>query len=238
MSRKIILNVPHASLEGVFDRNNGWKADIPSLQKQVMKWTDWFTDYLFSSDNPDIITQRSPLSRFVVDVERLIDDPMEKCGQGIIYTEFEHIHRSVSDKRKAELMTFYHTYLKELRSLITSEDDILIDCHSFPSLLAPKVDICIGYNEDWSKPSGKFLHQVEDIFRQNGLRVKFNSPYSNSITPESPFKYKSFMIEINKACYMNEKYISLHNGCLILKNSIQNLFRMITESWHQKFKRI
>lgn len=235
MSRKIILNVPHASLEGVFDRQNGWINNVPSLQKQVIKWTDWFTDYIFSTYNPSVLTQRSSLSRFIVDVERLIDDPMEKQGQGIIYTEFENIPRFISDKRKAELIAYYHTYRKQLGNLITSDNDILIDCHSFPSELAPHVDICIGYNEDWSKPSDEFLHKVQTIFRRNGLRAAFNTPYSNSITPGSPFKYKSFMLEINKACYMNEKYISLHNGCHRLRRSIRNVFRMIMESQNNQY---
>jgi putative restriction endonuclease len=32
-------------------------------------------------------------------------------------------------------------------------DALLLDCHSFPSELSD-VDICIGFNEDWSKPKG------------------------------------------------------------------------------------
>lgn len=209
MRKKIILNVPHASVEGVFDRSNGWTTDIPVLQQQVKRWTDWFTDFLFSSDNPDIIMKRCELSRFVVDVERLDNDPMEKYGQGIIYTEFEKIRRTLKKERKAELTKFYYTYRSELGELITGEEDVLIDCHSFPSDLNQDIDICLGYNEDWSKPSEKFLKEVQSIFKRHQFKAEFNVPYSNSITPDSPIKYKSFMIEINKHCYMNEKLIEL-----------------------------
>lgn len=226
MSKKIILNVPHASVEGVFDRENGWKVGIPFLQQKVKRWTDWFTDFLFSSDNPNIIMKKCPLSRFVVDVERLANDPMEKYGQGIIYTEFEKIPRILTENRKKELLVFYSNYRKELGELITSDKDVLIDCHSFPSDLNSDIDICLGYNEDWSKPSEKFLDDVQSIFKRHSFKAEFNVPYSNSITPYSSHKYQSFMIEVNKHCYMNENLVELNYDSR-LRNTINELYSYI-----------
>ena len=35
-----------------------------------------------------------------------------------------------------------------------SEDvTLIVDCHSFPSDIAPDVDVCLGFNEDASRPS-------------------------------------------------------------------------------------
>jgi N-formylglutamate amidohydrolase len=209
MCNKIILNVPHASIEGVFNQKNGWRRNLPVLQRKVFRWTDWFTDYLFSSNNPGVVMKRCPFSRFVVDAERLVNDPLEERGQGIVYTEYEGVVRDIEERRKRELTDYHHRYQKELGGLISSDDDILIDCHSFPSDLALDVDVCIGFNEDWSKPSNEFMDDIRSFFEQHGLRAAFNHPFSNSITPQSRYKYKSFMLEINKKCYMNESDITL-----------------------------
>lgn len=210
MGRKIILNVPHTSIEGIFDRENGWYASIPSLQRDVKRWTDWYTDFLFSCDHPDVIMKKCGLSRFVVDVERLINDPLEKEGRGIIYTDPEYGRRKLSETRKRELMCFYHNYRIKLGEMITSDEDVLIDCHSFPSNLAPDVSVCIGYNDDWSRPSQGFLGNVSRIFERHSLTVSFNNPFSNSITPETPYRYKSFMLEVNKSSYMDENTLDMY----------------------------
>ncbi len=226
MTKRIILNVPHASIEGVWNRENGWQINIPLLQRKVNKWTDWFTDFLFSSADPNVIMKRCPLSRFVVDVERLVDDPLEEKGQGIIYTEFEGIGRAISEKREKELIAYYHLYQKDLGALITDDHDVLIDCHSFPSYMAPHVDICIGFNEDWSKPSAHFLKNVQDILGKYHIKSEFNHPFSNSITPESRYEYSSFMLEINKRCYMDERLMTL-NYTNSLQAAIEELYTYI-----------
>lgn len=226
MSKHIILNVPHASVEGVFDKANGWKVSVPYLQQQVNRWTDWFTDYLFASDNPDVLMKRSTLSRFVVDVERLVKDPMEECGQGILYAAFEHIPRDIDDMRGRALFHYYMDYIAALGDMITCDDDVLIDCHSFPSDLAPDVDICIGFNDDWSKPDERFLDGIKTVFEADGFKVSFNKPYSNSITPPSLYRYRSFMIEINKHCYMDESKLLLKNEATV-KETIRRMYEWI-----------
>ena len=86
-------------------------------------------------------------------------------------------------------------------------DTILLDCHSFNNEVAPDIDICIGFNEDWSKPDVGIIEEISNIFKAEGYKVAFNKPYGNSITPEtiSPeanCKYKSLMIEVNKKTYL------------------------------------
>ena len=80
-------------------------------------------------------------------------------------------------------------------------DALLLDCHSFPSELSD-IDICIGYNEDWSKPNKKTIELAVNLFEDNGYKVGINEPYSNSETPDCPFEYQSMMLEVNKKAYM------------------------------------
>lgn len=64
------------------------------------------------------------------------------------------------------------------------------------------IDICIGYNEDWSKPDKETIELAVNLFEDNGYKVGVNEPYSNSETPDCPFLYQSMMLEVNKKVYM------------------------------------
>ena len=91
-------------------------------------------------------------------------------------------------------------------------DALLLDCHSFPSEMSD-IDICIGYNEDWSKPNKETIELAVNLFEDCGYKVGINEPYSNSKTPECPFTYQSMMLEVNKKVYMED-------GTLFLKNNL------------------
>ena len=90
---RIVLNEPHASIEGLYDdRLSGWSIDERFINEVVFRLTDWHTDFLFRGfRHAKIRTLRFPFSRFIVDAERLWDDPMEDIGQGIIYRHFDGI---------------------------------------------------------------------------------------------------------------------------------------------------
>ena len=93
------------------------------------------------------------------------------------------------------------------------------------------VDICVGYNEDWSKPNKQTIELAVSLFENSGYKVGINEPYSNSETPDCPFVYQSMMLEVNKRAYMEEDSLRL-----IGKNShkrdvrclIENLLRQLT----------
>lgn len=201
----IVLNVPHSSIEGLCDSN--WTLE-PEFFSKVKKWTDWYTDYLFRCNHPNIKMVRSSLSRFVIDTERLLDDPLEEVGQGIIYTSFEKHQRTLHNNEESLLMHYYNSYIQQLRNALTSQS-LLIDCHSFPSSLSDKIDVCIGYNNDWSKPDDETIKLFVTTFESYGFRVGINDPYSNSISPECKFYYSSIMVELNKSVYMNEDTLDL-----------------------------
>ncbi len=64
--------------------------------------------------------------------------------------------------------------------------------------------MCIGYNDDWSRPEDELLLQTEAAFKSVGFMTGLNHPYSNSLSPKMPFAYQSTMIELNKKTYLND----------------------------------
>lgn len=218
--KKIILNIPHSS-----DRlplGSGW-TDPAAIAKEVRRWTDWYTDSLFSPE-VDLADRVVPvvfgLSRFCVDVERLIDDPLNAIGQGILYERFGDCRRRIIGRNA--LMNEYHGFILRLSSELIPES-LIVDCHSFPSDLAD-IDICIGYNDDASRPDQEMIDRVARLFDGAGFKVGLNNPYSNSITPKMPIDYKSLMIEVNKRCYMDERTLARTMGYDIISGLVNDLY--------------
>ena len=219
----IVLSIPHSSIDGL--ATTKWN-DKAALLKEVRRWTDWYTDLIFVPDQRDKIkTVVSDYSRFVVDVERLQNDPMEKIGQGILYTDFNGIHRAMEKEEEMGMIAYYMGYIKNLKEML-NEHSLLIDCHSFPSDLS-EFDICIGFNDDWSRPSDFIIDLVVEFFKKKGYKVSINSPYSNAIAPETNFVYNSIMIEINKKVYLNERSLELTDNANILREQLSKLYRIL-----------
>ena len=206
--KRIVLNEPHASIEGLYDNQlSFWNIDERFINDIVLKWTDWHTDFLFHGYRSEKIrTVRFPYSRFIVDAERLWDDPLEQHGQGIVYKQFDGYTRTVPEKNEVQLLGLWHWHQQRLRDNLC-EGALLLDCHSFPSEMSD-VDICIGFNEDWSKPHKDIVELAVNLFEDNGYKVGINEPYGNSETPDCPFSYQSMMLEVNKRAYMEDG--SLH----------------------------
>lgn len=210
---RIVLNEPHASVEGLFnDQLSGWSIDDRFINDVVFRLTDWHTDYLFHGfRHPNIRTVRFPFSRFIVDAERLWDDPMERIGQGIIYRHFDGYQREVPCLNETRLLCLWKGHQQKLKDNLC-KDALLLDCHSFPEDMGD-VDVCIGFNEDWSKPSWELLDFTVNLFEENGYSVGINYPYRNSETPECPFEYQSMMLEMNKRVYLERRSLYLKTHC-------------------------
>lgn len=209
----IVLNEPHASMEGLYDADKSfWKIDADFLNL-VMEWTDWHTDYLFHGvQDSRIQTIRFPYSRFIVDAERLWNDPLEHIGQGIVYTRFLSYSRHVTHEAEHYLLNLWHWHQNRLKHALC-ENALLLDCHSFPPEMST-VDICIGYNEDWSRPDKATIDMAVNHFESYGYKVGVNMPYSNSETPACPFLYHSLMLEVNKKTYLQPHSTYLHDDGL------------------------
>ena len=210
--KRIVLNEPHASIEGLYNNQlSFWNIDERFINDIVLKWTDWHTDFLFHGYRSEKVrTVRFPYSRFIVDAERLWDDPLEQHGQGIVYKQFDGYTRTVPEENEVQLLGLWHWHQQRLRENLC-EGALLLDCHSFPSEMSD-VDICIGFNEDWSKPHKDTLELAVNLFEDNGYKVGINEPYSNSETPDCPFSYQSMMLEVNKRAYMEDGSLHLRRN--------------------------
>ena len=105
------------------------------------------------------------------------------------------------------MLNLWHRHQEQLRNNLCP-NALLLDCHSFPSEMSD-VDICIGYNEDWSKPNKETIELAVNLFEDYGYKVGINEPYSNSETPDCPFTYQSMMLEVNKKAYMEPRTLRL-----------------------------
>ena len=218
--KNIVLFIPHSSNN--LDKSL-WRGDIDAA---LDRWTDWHTDKLFDSDDRRISKVIVPFSRFHCDAERLINDPLESIGQGIAYQNIEGCTRYLSDEDRQNIHNEYYAIHQELKDK-AKPGSLIIDCHSFPCDLAPEVDICIGYNEDDSKPSDPVLDMVIDHFTEAGFRVGVNNPYSNSmrVTASIP----TFMIEFNKALYLQRDGKTLCSDAYKKNFILKQLYKKLLE---------
>ena len=201
------------------------------IEEHIVRWTDWFTDWIFCQaavNDSRIVPVSFPFSRFFCDVERLENDPLESIGQGIVYTDFGECHRNIGDAESKRLHEeFYRAFTERLRSNL-QPSAFLLDCHSFPSDLSD-VDVCIGYNEDWSRPEDEILFQTKAIFESLGFKTGLNHPYANSMSPVMPFAYPSMMIELNKKTYMCETGELDSTGMDVVVSSLKKVYGMILD---------
>ena len=218
MFNKIILAIPHSV--GTF--NESLWSD-PSVRSDADRWTDWHTDKVFNSTKNQVTSVIGEVSRFDCDLERLLDDPLEAVGQGIIYSKAQSgATREVTTELLNSSLGHWYDYQTNLENEI-EDNSLIIDCHSFPSDLAD-VDICIGFNDDDTTPSKEIIELVKKHFEDFGFKVGVNNPYSNSIAPKSNIKYKSLMIELNKRIYLNEKTLQEKSYSYKVHNHLNSLY--------------
>jgi len=228
MYAKLILAIPHAVRRFQAEL---W-SDPKLVEADANRWTDWYTDELFAVERNGhrIAAVIGEVSRFDCDLERLIDDPLEVEGRGILYrTSHSQATRSLTAAQQEDFLRHWYHYRERLRRELVPQG-LLIDCHSFPSSIAD-LDICIGFNDDASRPADDTLHQMEQYFCQLGFSVGINTPYSNSIAPEVGFRYESVMIEVNKRLYLCEQNFILLPSAERVKQSLKILYRHLLEEW-------
>lgn len=242
----MILHFPHASRHIPEDVGATFILDQRELADELIKMTDAFTVELFS--NPEAEQVIFPVSRLVVDPERFLNDitePMAKRGMGVIYTNTSDgkvLRNSLpSSERDALIERFYKPHHRTLEEMVTWELDrtdncILVDCHSFPSIAlpcdmdqaAPRPQLCIG-TDIYHTPS-VLLEAVTTVAAANGVDCEINRPYSGTMVPLRYYRMKrrlwSIMIEVRRDLYMDE-----HTGRKTdeFKN-IRLLVRQITDA--------
>ena len=234
----LLLHVPHSSTSFPEDS----KVCFDDLDEDERLLIDYYTDELFIPEHTDekIDTAVFQYCRLFCDVERLINDPLEKEGLGISYSRwvdkdrYSQTLRSFSSLSSAfKLYSDFHTEVS-LKLMKAIGNILLIDCHSFsnhPNLLnnnpPSDIDICIGYNDDLTCPKKVTIGNIVQYFRSRGYKVGINKPFSNSKTFSIPSEYNSLMIEVNKKLYMDEQTLEKKEGFTRLKNDIQSLYEIL-----------
>jgi N-formylglutamate amidohydrolase len=201
----MILHIPHSSR--VIDGH----IELENEQANLDYLTDTDTDILFSYWGCDII--KFPLSRFVCDVERLEkDEPMEKCGRGIIYRKDafgNDIKRITPDELIYKMYHMHHNKLTMVvnRQLAYHENVVIVDCHSFTSFSEEDPDVCIGINS--MHTPNKLIDLILGFFDKRGISTEIDDPYKGTMVTLIHMGNKnvqSVMIEINKNVYTNDVY--------------------------------
>lgn len=236
---KILLHIPHSSTSFPL----GSKCSFKDLNEEEKLLIDYYTDELFIPRDPQwyINYVVFPYCRLYCDVERLVNDPLEYKGLGISYHRivesdilpFEE--RSFSTLREAfKYYADFHAYVSKIMVDMTVMNKILlIDCHSFsnlPNLLNPNppdIDVCIGYNDDETRPNDVIIGNIIQHFESLGYKVGVNEPFSNSKTFSVPVKYNSVMIEVNKRLYMNELTLEKTDGFIGMQHAIMSLYQTL-----------
>ena len=213
----LIIAIPHAKGDPLdFDWRN-----VPAVAESARRWTDWHTDKLFTAEDERIAVVKGRLSRFDCDDERLEDEADRICRYAIEGgMDRKAIKASSWNARLAE----WFRYRSELMSAAAlGERPLIVDCHSFPSDLDDEVDVCIGFNEDSSRPGDDVLESLKGRFSAAGYKTSFNRPYSNSIAPIG-YRGHSVMIEISKRCYLAEDEIAIGPGFESMHNMLVSIY--------------
>lgn len=218
----LVIAIPHAvGTPHDFD----WSVD-EEVAAFRDRFTDWETDKLFSAKMDNVAIVSCPMSRIDVDAERLEDETDRICNFVHISGTKQPLVPSWINWRLAQ----WFKYRAELMLAAAKGDrPLILDCHSFPCDLAPDVDICIGFNEDASKPSPEIIHEVTNIFQKAGYSVAHNRPFANAI---APFGYcgHSLMIEVNKRCYLDADELRIGAGFASLRSTIESMYMTLFQA--------
>lgn len=253
------IHIPHSSTYMPIRLLKQFKLSLGELAEEKSVMVDHYTDDLFRIDANLAERIVFPVCRLVVDPERFLDDskePMADLGMGAIYTKTadgRELRRKLSDdERKRLIQQFYLPHQKKVsdtleRAFIQNGKCLLIDCHSFPNKPFPyeltkakisnaRPDICIG-TDDYHTP--KWLSDLAiNLFRDEGLDVSLNQPFTGSYVPASLYRTNknvfSIMIEINRSLYMDEDASVMKQEFPKVKGIIgRNLERIIEEASNQ-----
>lgn len=240
----LLFHIPHASLFIPNDANF-LETKYYELHRSINLLTDFHTDKLFSfkdNTNDNIEEIIFNYNRFYLDVERFWNDNnevMSNVGQGAKYTHDcfgEEIRTYFSVDELNKLKSIYDNYHNNLNkttiNLINKfNNSLLIDCHSFSEILKPDVcDICIGYNDDFTKLPDNTIGKIINIINDNGYSCSINDPYSGSMIPNEIYnnesyngKFYSLMFEINKKIYLNDDNSINYDKFNKIKNVLNNI---------------
>ena len=230
----IVLHLPHASTTVPEDVQDQFAISQEELDEEIDRLTDHATDEIFTRAFPNATSCIFPVSRFVVDPERFVDDtkePMATTGMGVIYTHGtrrQPIRRRLTyDERQSLLREYYRPHHDALTQAVQRQLDrhdkcLVLDCHSFPAKALPcehnkdarRPEFCLG-TDDFHTPEALIANVERELSRQ-GYSVLRNEPFPGSLVPleyfQSDGRVRSLMIEVNRNLYMNDDFSLCEQG--------------------------
>jgi N-formylglutamate deformylase len=218
---QLILHIPHSST--IIPFLDGYVPDQITLDEEILKLTDWYTDDLFHSEDDIII--KANFSRIFCDVERFEDDSLEVMaskGMGVLYEKLDNgdpLRNVTSILREKILCEFYRPHHMRFTEAVRNQLDkyssaLILDCHSFPDIpmkrdldqTLKRPDFNIGTDAFHTPPN--LIEVSVDFFDSLGYTLGINLPYSGTIVPMNFYqkdnKVKSIMLEINRRLYLTE----------------------------------
>ncbi|MFZ4797747.1 MAG: N-formylglutamate amidohydrolase [Bacteroidia bacterium] len=221
MNPQLIFHIPHSSINiPILD---GYVIDKISLNQELIKLTDWYTDDLFYSADDEMIV--ADFSRIFCDPERFTDDAQEvmaQFGMGVLYEksdEGELMRIVTPELREKVLSEYYWKHHQRFSKAVQNQLDLfgkalIIDCHSYPSIpltrdldkSSNRPDFNIG--TDSIHTPQKLIDLSVSFFEKAGFSLGVDWPYKGSIMPMEYYQknknVQSIMLEINRGLYLNE----------------------------------
>lgn len=246
----MILHIPHASRTIPPEVKPTLLLTDEELQRELLLMTDAHTDDLFHVPFAERVV--FPVSRLVVDPERLIDDavePMAAKGMGAVYGLTSHgtaLRGLITEEQRERLIEqFYRPHHARLEEAVAAElrqqdKALLVDCHSFPSKPLPcdqdqtpdRPDFCIGA-DDYHTPKA-LSDLVCAALRRSGHSVEVNRPYSGVLVPSSRYRadrrVQAIMVEVNRSLYLDEETGLPSDQYADLKSLIAQLLAVLSHT--------
>ncbi len=253
MSSKILIHIPHSSMNIPKEYKNSFTADAKTIRKNIIALTDYQTQDLYDhSEHQNKIIFN--VSRLLCDVERYEDDQYEimaKYGMGVVYTKgpYGETLRTTNKNIREEIIEKYYKphhkkLLDEVISIIENKGNcIIIDAHSFPSKPFPgepdqnmeRPDFCIG-TDNFHTPES-LVNSITNCIKEMGYTIERNKPYAGTIVPLELYRKDkrviSVMIEVNRRLYMNETEQSPSEKYDATKKAIHKIIDTI-DKWSQE----
>lgn len=222
----VVAHVPHAGTWIPPDTRSAILLDDTDLAHELLVMTDHHTDALFAwTVRRGASALVNGWSRLVLDPERFEDpalEPMERVGQGAVYTRTSDrrpLRAQDPVERTRLIERLYRPWHGTLATLVREALEaagscLVIDCHSFGTLPLPseadqspdRPDVCVGTDAYHTPP--ELADVLEDALRDQGFRVRRDSPFSGAMVPADRYRtdlrVRSVMLEVRRALYCDE----------------------------------
>lgn len=192
------------------------------------------------------------VSRLLCDVERFIgpEEVMEQYGMGFCYEKAFNgtVIKHVTDELRHKTRKYYDDHHARINQLCRQHPFILFfDMHSYSREIIPAdflhperslPDLCIGVDSNFT-PSD-LANIVHNEFREIGLTVAVNYPYSGCYIPETVMRreagchFAGIMLEFNRKAYLDEQDDPIPEKA----KRIQEAIRCILKQWRCKAETI